>query len=224
MCITVDENFDRIVSDAPSEPLLAEAAAYMMRTRPFDVPLELLRELQEPGLSKGPRGELASAVLVTLARDNVFKEPKKIYQDNSFLVTDFLKELLCEPYYTAVMESIPAVSSTLPTKPTEPYDRKYPEDEKDDLNDPMPPPEEGEPDMRTFKESFVDAKMHFNHFIIIDDPKAINRGLMWLALVRGHGIICATNQDAIDILLPFSYWNRALGRYDVSAIFIQVCI
>jgi len=71
----------------------------------------------------------------------------------------------------------------------------------------------------TFRESFKNSNIYFNHFIKIDDS---NRKYLWMLVARGAAIRCANGQVGIDILMPFTYCDDKLGRRNVSAILIHV--
>jgi hypothetical protein len=77
-------------------------------------------------------------------------------------------------------------------------------------------------DEETFENTFVNSKIYFNHFIKIHDPRVVNRKYLWMLIARGAAVLCSTNQVGMDIVVPFTYYNGNLGRWNVSAILIQV--
>jgi hypothetical protein len=74
----------------------------------------------------------------------------------------------------------------------------------------------------TFGEMFEDYGMWFNHVIKIEGKEMISIDHLWKFVVRGAMILCATNQEGIDIILPVCHVTRNLGPDSVTAIIIQV--
>jgi hypothetical protein len=74
----------------------------------------------------------------------------------------------------------------------------------------------------SFRETFSESRIYFNHFIKIHDPRVVNRKYLWMLIARGAAILCVNNQVGVDILVPFTYQDDKLGRRNVSAILIQV--
>lgn len=72
LCLTADSTFSTVVTIAPSEPLLAEAA-FLLSTdkniKKTSLPNALLAHIDSSYLAMGDRGELVAALLVLLARD-----------------------------------------------------------------------------------------------------------------------------------------------------------
>jgi hypothetical protein len=64
--------------------------------------------------------------------------------------------------------------------------------------------------------------MWFNHVIKIEKPEMISIEHLWKFVVRGAMILCATNQEGIDIVLPVCDVKQNLGPDSVTAIIIQV--
>jgi hypothetical protein len=54
----------------------------------------------------------------------------------------------------------------------------------------------------TFKAIFKDYSMWFNHVIKIEQKEMISIDHLWKFVVRGAMVLCATNQQGIDIVLP----------------------
>ncbi|KAF8491845.1 hypothetical protein F5888DRAFT_1892004 [Russula emetica] len=74
----------------------------------------------------------------------------------------------------------------------------------------------------TFGEMFKDYGMWFNHVIKIEKKEMISIDHLWKFVVRGAMILCATNQEDIDIVLPVCHVTQNLGPDSVTAIIIQV--
>ena len=78
------------------------------------------------------------------------------------------------------------------------------------------------PGKATFEEIFKDYGMWFNHVIKVESKEMISIDHLWKFVVRGAFILCATNQEGIDIVLPVCHKTRSLGPDSVTAIIIQV--
>jgi hypothetical protein len=76
----------------------------------------------------------------------------------------------------------------------------------------------------TFKDIFEHYGMWFNHIIKIEKEEMISIDPLWNFVVRGAMILCATNQQGIDIVLPVCQCDvrQHLGPDSVTAIIIQV--
>ncbi|KAF8333428.1 uncharacterized protein EI90DRAFT_3051997, partial [Cantharellus anzutake] len=74
----------------------------------------------------------------------------------------------------------------------------------------------------TFKALFKDYGMWFNHVIKIESQAMISVSHLWKFVTRGAMILCATNQEGIDIILPVCHTTQNLGPDSVTAIVIQV--
>ena len=198
LCIKVNDGFDTIVSVAPSEPIMAEGARFLMSNSKFDLPGSLLHELQTAGLDKGNRGELICLVLLLLACDRAAAAAqaqataKAQAPTRAFSVHEFFKNLLNKDDYAKLSEAMPSRGANM------------------------------DPELPTFQETFADSKIYFNHFIKLQDHRVVNRKYLWKLIARGAAILCANNQVGMDVLVPFSYNDTKLGRMNVSAILIQV--
>lgn len=192
-----------IYSGHPSEPLVAEAAAQLIR-----IPENIRDVLQ--GLAhilkaytegeKGSRGELFSRLLLTAAHDRAALEQWKANTDTPLQFTrpikviDFLKALISEEYHTAVLECLPEIHQA-----------------QDIL----------------LKDAFKNAYISFTHFIKAEDNSVTNTSIAWQALVRSVAIQCCKTQENIDIVIPIVFSSEGpdkamLEENNVSAILIQV--
>jgi hypothetical protein len=107
-------------------------------------------------------------------------------------VVDFVSELLAQDSHKAVFSSKPTRARTL---------------------------EEGE---KSFRETFKNSKMYFNHFIKLRDRGTISREFLWRLSARGTAACCADYQFGVDIVIPFTYWDTRLCRENITAIMTQV--
>jgi hypothetical protein len=78
------------------------------------------------------------------------------------------------------------------------------------------------PNQATFKAIFKDYSMWFNHVIKIEQKEMISIDHLWKFVVRGAMVLCATNQQGIDIVLPVCHVEQNLGPDSVTAVIIQV--
>lgn len=69
VCLTVHGGFETVVTASPSEPILAEAARYLIKKSGLDLPSSLLMELKGRGIKKSYRGELVMVLLMIMAVD-----------------------------------------------------------------------------------------------------------------------------------------------------------
>ncbi len=74
----------------------------------------------------------------------------------------------------------------------------------------------------TFEGVFKEYGTWFNHVIKIEDRRMVSIDHLWKFVTRGAMIMCATNQEGIDIVLPVCQTTRNLGPDSVTAIIVQV--
>ena len=91
LCLSVNPGFESAITIAPSKPILAEAAYWLMRNPAFDFPRCLLAELEHPGLDKGTRGEFIVMVLCLAAQDQAANQH---FPNPVISVVEFIKELI----------------------------------------------------------------------------------------------------------------------------------
>jgi hypothetical protein len=77
-------------------------------------------------------------------------------------------------------------------------------------------------DQATFEGIFKEYGMWFNHVIKVEEKEMISIEHLWKFVVRGAIILCVTNQEGIDIILPICHMTKNLGPDSVTAIIIQV--
>jgi hypothetical protein len=109
-------------------------------------------------------------------------------------VIEFMEALLPASKYAVLRESVP---TTLPTSSTT-------------------------SGCDTFEGIFKDYGLWFNHVIKIERRELISVDYLWRFVTRGAMILCATNQEGIDIVLPVHLTTQTLGPESVTAIVIQV--
>jgi hypothetical protein len=87
-CLNVDDGFETMKTVFPSEPLLAEAAARLMKRPDFKAPEALKNIMGGFSIHKGDRGELLALLLLCLARDAALTD-----DDKTTTVYDFMGKL-----------------------------------------------------------------------------------------------------------------------------------
>ena len=73
-----------------------------------------------------------------------------------------------------------------------------------------------------FGQTFEGYIMWFNDVIRIEDGKIINAERLWKLITSGVMIMCANNQDGVDIVLPVWATTGNFSRDTVTTILIQV--
>jgi hypothetical protein len=194
----VPSHREYIFSSTPSEPIVAEAAAQMLRGQNM---IKLLCDHVKGGLiEKGQRGELAARLLLTLAHDAALKtmpvDRRDIYQgqiERLFTTPIPLLTFLCTLFAPPYMESI---KGTCPD------------------NQPLGP---------TFEESFEDAYVMVTHFGKAADDWCISDQFAFMALTRNMAIACRERMKFVDLCIPIHFGKRKpLSRNTTSTIFISI--
>jgi hypothetical protein len=192
ICKKISPDFHVVQTTAPSEPILAEAARMVMKCNKFDPVSALADEFRRPDVEKGPRGEALMKLLLALVSDMLIPGD----EPQAWWVVDFLDKLIVSSSSFNVCNATPSC---------------------------VHPRNKGRINSKTkFQEAFKHAKMYFNHWIKLSDSQLVNRDYLWRMILRGAAVECANNQLGIDLLIPFVYFDDALGEYNVSAILIQV--
>ncbi|RXW21422.1 hypothetical protein EST38_g4413 [Candolleomyces aberdarensis] len=168
----------RMVTIAPSEPLLAEAAFehlhYFCR---WEEVLEIIAaNLDTWGIHQGDRGEFVMGLIWMAARDAVVvkafpgnvqnRRPWDPYRHSVVFIMDFMKNLLPTGYHQKLESMKPSVGGGT--------------DE--------------------FQHAFADCRLWCNHFIQVQDYKVISTKFLCALLSNGIGVLCAPNQAGIDLL------------------------
>ncbi|KAI0065794.1 hypothetical protein BV25DRAFT_1988884 [Artomyces pyxidatus] len=191
-CCIMGDSADGVSTLAPSEPLLAEAAAGVMRNFISEAsggaPGSLLRHMQESSPCAEGRERLVAALLLLLARDlTAHSEPV-------ISVAGLFDGLLASPHAETVRGALP--SRVLHRK--------------------------AETAQATLEETFEKSFVYFNHFIKVNDLRVLHREYLWRLVVRGAALICANGQRGVDIAIPFLYEGGKIMKTNISAILIQV--
>ncbi|KAG6898934.1 hypothetical protein C0993_002574 [Termitomyces sp. T159_Od127] len=191
------------ITIAPSEPILAEGAHYIVQKFSLDQAY-LLKVLSGPSLDKGDGGEVISLLLFILARDAIVKDGLNMK------LSSFLNALL--------QSGGPSTTVT-----------EYPEGRYASaahLSNIL----EGHPMFLrnsdknvSLQRCFEHSEVHFNHFIRIEHASAMNRNTLYGLIARGAAILCCENQPGVDVIIPFVFDARKpVGPDNVSVILCQV--
>lgn len=189
-------------SGAPSEPILAEAAARVMaKSMPSKGILseKILAYVQSGLISKGERGELVARLLLTLAHDAACRPSVSSPQVSGLTITttqysqpvavlDFFEELLGKDHMEKVRHSVP----------------------------------QNIRNGTTFEAAFTAATIRFTHFAKAGDTSVVSDHSAFVAMCRGAAWQCFNQQKDIDIIVPVLLWDDPIGRFVMSAILIQI--
>jgi len=94
ICLKIDGAFETMTTTSSSEPILSEAAYFLMQNESFNAPKALRSVMEGFAISKGDRGEFLVLLLLILARDatvgaaNIYGQPEK--GSRSLNLTNFL--------------------------------------------------------------------------------------------------------------------------------------
>ncbi|KAF9075121.1 hypothetical protein BDP27DRAFT_34021 [Rhodocollybia butyracea] len=192
-CIPEDSEYMWV--GAPSEPILAEAAARIMH-RVQDIPFFLTDPRNLSFISKGDRGELVARLLLTLAHDSaalLTLAQKPFRFSTPILLTDFLKALLAPSHFEEVMNSRPTNIKA------------------------------GTQDFIPFKDAFKTSILHFTHFVKAGDGSLLTDEGAWMAFARGMAVQCASNQHCVDLcLMALLSPTHKLHRRNMFPVWVQI--
>lgn len=192
VCLKVDAAFETMTTTSSSEPLLSEAAYFIMQQSSFNAVKALRSVMEGFAIYKGDRGEFLVLLLFTLARDAAIGPAddfgRPLRKNRWFGLSDFL----CEQVFR-----LPDVPSNLMNKKS--------------INA-----------LKTLGKDFPDAQLHFNHFVKLHEQKAIDITSLLLLLGRGAGVLCANNQRGIDCVIAFLKSGTTLSRQNGGFILAQM--
>ena len=188
---------ENLRTSAPSEPILAEAAARVMAKFDREI-ITLLSDYLRNGLiEKGQRGELVWRTIVTKAHDlalhcDLFLSLPAFNRNFSVPIHlfKFLKALVGEEHMKAILASHA----------------------------------QNVPDSLTFKDAFEHSYIHFTHFAKAGDNSVVSDEAAYIGMLRGIFWQCSDQQTDIDgiLALLLGGLGTKLGRWVMSAIFWQI--
>ncbi|KIJ59767.1 hypothetical protein HYDPIDRAFT_170633 [Hydnomerulius pinastri MD-312] len=202
--LRLDENMESMVTVSPSEPILSEAAYWIMQNPRFNLPGALMEILHRFSVHKGDRGELLVMLLFTMARDaavgpaNSLGRP--IGRDRTCLLTGLLRSLFHLPTPLKETDHVDVLKSPgHHLKPTGAFLYN-----------------------KLLETVFANSVVYFNHFIKVHQYKLVHVNYLMCMMVRGAAMLCATNQPGIDGLLPFLLDGDTIKPSNIGVVFWQV--
>jgi hypothetical protein len=113
LCLAATTEFERLITLAGSEPLLAEASWQLMRDSPETPARRLAKHSDLHCIDRGRRGELVAALLLMQARDAAVQLKRGKSQGSegqrAVSVADFMKALLPQSSYEELQISRPTL-------------------------------------------------------------------------------------------------------------------
>jgi hypothetical protein len=170
VCLKIDAAFETMTTISSSEPILSEAAYFVMQKRSFNAPKALKSVMEGFSISKGDRGEFLGLLLSTLARDATVGPSDEFGQPVKGRRWIDLPRFLHGHLFK---------TQTLATSFI---------DEKSILA------------LDSLQKDFPDAQLHFSHFVKVHEYKAIDLTSLLLLQGRGAGVLCANNQTGVDAI------------------------
>ncbi|KAJ7291273.1 hypothetical protein C8J57DRAFT_1704923 [Mycena rebaudengoi] len=174
--------------------------ASLLTDRPPNL-FQVLGEYLKKGiLAKGERGELVSRLLMILAHDAATKHSvpglvSPLRYHRPVSLLAFLEALLQPDVYQLVRKALPVYKN-------------------DDNDNPVP-----------LETAFVDAYLHFSHFVLAGDYKIVEDTHLRNFFLRGAAVQCRDNQVGIDAIAPMVFVNDAdtpIYNSATSALQVQV--
>ncbi|THU95045.1 hypothetical protein K435DRAFT_839652 [Dendrothele bispora CBS 962.96] len=196
---SIPQNREWIRSGYPSEPILAEAAAWQVQywrnkqqDGEIDCMLDMLHmHLSSDLLSPGEIGEATGRMILLTARDHAEYDKESTSLPGHVLLTAFIQKLFSDNVATTFLCS------------------KAPNDR------------EG----RSLREVFEHAVINFTHWERFADDSAATPKALLSAFIRGAAIICRNNSPYIDAIIPVLRRRDAdddtLNEKNMTAILVQ---
>jgi len=205
--LKVDGSLETMVTTSPSEPVLSEAAYFVMTTQAqFNPPQALQSILNGTAVNKGELGKLIVALLFTMARDEAvgpadeFGRPPNNQRWCS--LTGLLTSLFCTPAATS-NDHVNVVTSQgwhfghfLAEGPNQ--------------------------TMSSLTNTFKDSKVYFTHFVKVHQQALVHVEYLMRLMARGAAVLCASDQPAVDGIIPFLFEGDEIRSDNIGAIMFQV--
>src|SRR5258708_20741204 len=192
VCLKIDAAFETMTTTSASEPILSEAAYFVMQRGSLNAPKALKSVMEGFSISKGDRGEFLALLLLILARDATVGSPdelgRSIKGKRWFGLADLLHGQLFQKQDSS-SQLVDAKSSRA---------------------------------LRMLPKDFPNAQLHFPHFVKVHEYRAIDLDSLLLLQGRGAAVLCANNQMAIDSINVFLKNNTKLVRDNAGLTFSQV--
>jgi len=203
--LKVDHSLETMVTMSPSEPVLSEAAYFVMTTQPrqFNPPEALQAILNGFEVDRGEVGELIVALLFTMARDEAvgpaddFGRPPDDQRWCS--LTELLTSLFCTPS-AASSDHVSVVTSK---------GWHFTADGLDQTES-------------SLADAFTDSKVYFTHFVKVHQQALIHVEYLMRLMARGAAVLCASGQLAVDGIIPFLLKGDEIRADNIGVIMFQV--
>jgi hypothetical protein len=196
VCLKVDPGFESIQTVSSSEPLLSEAAYWIMQDKKFDTVNALKLVLGGFAVDKGDRGELLVMMLLTLARDLAVGPP-----DRSGKPTQ---------RWTSVATFFESLFHPPPKGPSNNHANIF------NAMGYVVGSEGASSYGKAFRHQFADSKFYFNHWIKVHQWGILNVKYLLSLYCRGAAVLCGNNQPGIDGLMPFLCRGSSITRDNVG--------
>ena len=199
--LKVEGSLETIVTVSPSEPILSEAAYFLMTQTKFHASQVLKTILDRFAVHKGELGELIVALLFIIARDEAIGpadvDGSPISKRRCCSITELLKSLFripCSPTEVNVVTSYgwrltPEGTSSLQSR---------------------------------LSDTFQDSKVFFTHFIKVHQHAVVEVEFLMRLMVRGAAILCGNCQPGVDGIIPFLLKGDKITRDNIGVIMFQV--
>jgi hypothetical protein len=194
VCVSVGDGIESLRAVASSEPILSEAASYVMLYGGFRLPRALSMVLTGYCIGQGDRGELLATSFFTWARDQVmFTKPIRPRERlcYHFSVKELFSRLFSDSTFASMLGDLPSLCHSTAMQ-------------------------------RPFGEVFGKAMMHFNHVIKPQEQKILARPYLLSFMARGAASLGANCQPGIDAVYPYLYDGIDLDVEKVGFIIVQV--
>jgi hypothetical protein len=186
-----------VISWTPWEPIIAEAAAQVLRRQ--NMVTLLAQNVREGLIDKGQRGELVARLLLTLAHDLALEDMRIPHKPNQCQV---------EQLYSSPIPVITFFRALLTQQYVDSLLSRHPDNN---------------PDGPTFEEAFVDAYVMFTHFGKATDDWCMSHAFMFMALCRNMAISCRERMEFADLCIPIHFGRKTpLSRQTTSSILVSI--
>ncbi|KIJ58757.1 hypothetical protein HYDPIDRAFT_33872 [Hydnomerulius pinastri MD-312] len=204
LVLRVDENMESMVTVSPSEPVLSEAAYWIMQNPRFNLPGALTEILRGFSVHKGDRGELLVMLLFTMARDAAVGPANSLGRpiggDRTCLLTGLLRSLFCLPMPSKENDHIDVLKSPgRNLTPTGAFQYN-----------------------KLLETVFANSVVYFNHFVKVHQYKLVHINYLMCMMVRGAAMLCVTDQPGIDGILPFLLDGDTIKPSNIGVVLWQV--
>ncbi|KAL4072622.1 hypothetical protein V8B97DRAFT_1899112 [Scleroderma yunnanense] len=202
--LKVGKNLETMVTTSPSEPVLSEAAYFVMTTQTQFSPPQALQEiLNEFAVNKGELGELMVTLLFTMARDKAVGRADPYGRPPNNRRWCSLTGLLTSLFHTASPPSDNHVNVI--TSCGWHFAAGSPKRIKSSLAD-----------------TFDDSKVYFTHFIKVHQHALVHVEYLMRLMARGAAVLCANGQPGIDGIIPFLLKGDEIRADNIGVILFQV--